>query len=62
MSDKPTPKPDGYGDEHKEFLNDLRESGVTNMFGAAPFVQEEFELTKAQARSYLGYWMETFGS
>ena len=48
-------------DEHKQFLDDLRESGVTNMFGAAPYLIDEFpELTKAEARSIVSEWMRTF--
>lgn len=47
--------------EHKEFLDDLRESGVTNMFGAVPYLMEEFpELTKVEARKILAEWMGTF--
>ena len=40
------------------FLNNLRESGVTNMFGAAPFLQEEFDLSRQEAREILAEWME----
>jgi hypothetical protein len=54
-----TTKPEIVKDEHLEYLDDLRESGVTNMFGAAPYVQECFDLTKNEARSILGYWMES---
>jgi len=44
------------------FLDDLRESGVTNMFGASRFVQEEFpDLTAQEAKAVLLNWMETFG-
>ena len=43
-----------------EFLDDLRESGATNMFGAAPYVQEEFGFDKRLARSFVIEWMETF--
>ena len=53
-------KPDGYDEEHETFLDALRESGITNMFGAAPYLQEQFELTKQEARAYLMYWMENF--
>jgi len=44
-----------------EFLDDLRESGVTNMFGAGPFIQREFGLPKKQASKLLLEWMNTFG-
>lgn len=55
-------KPDGYGDEHKEYLDELRESGATNMFGAAAYLREEFGLDKGQAKDYLFYWMGEFGN
>ena len=32
------------------FLNDLRDSGVTNMFGAAPYLQKEFGIDQKSAR------------
>lgn len=43
-----------------EFLDELRESGVTNMFGAGPYVQEEFGVDRREARGIVLYWMETF--
>lgn len=54
-------KPDFCTDEHLDFLDDLRESGETNMFGAAPYLRSEFdELTKEQASKTVVYWMQTF--
>ena len=47
--------------EMLEFLDQLRESGVVNMFGAAPDLVDEFDLTKREARAVLGEWMRTFG-
>jgi hypothetical protein len=47
--------------EHLEFLDLLRKSGVTNMFGATPFIQNQFrDLSKNEARDILFYWMKTF--
>jgi hypothetical protein len=46
--------------EHSDFLMDLRESGETNMFGAAPYLQEEFGLSRSDARAILIEWMESF--
>lgn len=46
--------------EHLEFLDDLRESGETNMFGAGPYVQKEFGVDRGEARDIVLYWMETF--
>ena len=43
------------------YLDKLREVGVTNMFGAAPYLTTEFpELDLPDARHVLGYWMQTF--
>ena len=43
------------------FLDNLRESGVTNMFGAGSYIQEEFGVTKYDAQRFLIKWMQTFG-
>lgn len=57
-----TTRPEFITDEHLEFLDDLRESGATNMFGARPYVQEEFPvLSSEQSAEVLSYWMKTFG-
>ncbi len=42
------------------FLDELRESGVTNMFGAAPYISETFGVNKQEARQYLMNWMNSF--
>ena len=53
-------KPHFVTEEHLEYLDELRESGVTNMFGAAPYVEAVFGLTLREARQVLSYWMQTF--
>lgn len=50
-----------YGQEHKDYLDDLRESGVTNMFGAGSYLQDEFGITKYDANRILMAWMKSFG-
>ena len=42
------------------FLDKLRESGATNMFGAAPYVSDAFGVSKYEARDLVINWMETF--
>ena len=42
------------------FLDELRDSGSTNMFGAAPYIVEEFGVTRKEARDLLLNWMQTF--
>lgn len=47
--------------EHKRYLDELLRSGVTNMFGAAPYLRNAFPaLTNEQAKKILGEWMRTF--
>ena len=48
-------------EEMFQYLDDLRESGVVNMFGATPYLQDEFGLDKREAHVILAEWMETFG-
>jgi len=43
-----------------EYLDDLRESGVVNMFGATPYIQKEFGVSKKEARELLLNWMKQF--
>ncbi len=47
-------------DDHLVYLDELRDSGVTNMYGAAPYLEDEFALTSKEARQVLSYWMKTF--
>ena len=46
--------------EYFQFLENLRESGVTNMFGAAPYLANAFSLSKSEARDILLKWMESY--
>jgi len=47
-------------EEVNVFLDDLRETGAINMFGAAPYVAETFGVSKHEARDLVKNWMETF--
>lgn len=60
--DQTKPKrPDFVTDEHLEYLDELRESGDTNMFGARPYLMLEFpDLSKDEASKVLVYWMQSF--
>lgn len=69
MSDQ-TSKPTWISDQELEaaltFLDELRESGDTNMYGARPYVQEWWteeygnDLEGKRATEILIYWMKTF--
>ena len=43
-----------------EFLNILRDSGATNMYGAVPYIKDEFELDSKEAKRLLMLWMANF--
>ena len=53
-------KDDDYYKEYFNFLDELRESGVTNMFWAVPYLMDEFILDNEEAKDILVRWMESF--
>ena len=55
-------RPDGITDKHLEYLDRLRESGITNMFGAGEYLVREFVVSAQQAREILAYWMTTLAT
>ncbi len=51
--------PEPTKEEVFEFLDKLRDSGVTNMFGAASgYIESEFHLEHEKAWEFLSAWME----
>lgn len=42
------------------YLEALRKSGETNMFGAAPYLEIAFGLKKNEARKILAEWMKNY--
>lgn len=42
------------------FLENLRRSGVTNMFGSAPYLMKEFGLDQKEAIKIVGDWMKNY--
>ncbi len=64
-------RPEFCTDEMLAYLDRLRESGVTNMFGAAPYLESSFKQLRKKkgdgfynerARAVLLYWMHTFSA
>ena len=43
------------------YLEGLRQSGVTNMFGAGPYLEREFGLNRDEANEVLLDWMKEKG-
>ena len=54
-------RPEVVETEHLEYLDTLRESGITNIFGAGTFIVAAFGVSKSDATEILKYWMRTFG-
>lgn len=44
------------------YLNDLRESGATNMYGATPYIVKKFKIPQETAISLLKLWMHNFNN
>jgi hypothetical protein len=49
-------------EEMFDYLENLRESGATNMFGAAPYLKEAFDISMLEAKQILLEWMQSHGS
>ena len=47
-------------DEVFSFLDGLRASGVTNMWGAGAYLEQVYDMNKRDAKDYLLEWMRTF--
>jgi len=47
-------------EEYKKFLDKLRDSGDINMFAAGTNLQEEFGMTRHEARNVLKEWMDNY--
>lgn len=43
-----------------KYLDALRDSGVVNMFGSAPYVIKMFAVSRSEAIKLVAEWMETF--
>ena len=42
------------------YLEELRRSGVTNMYGAGPYVQQEFGVSRREAIKIVADWMKNY--
>lgn len=42
--------------KYAEYLEDLREAGVTNMWNAPEFLMGEFGITRREARNIFNAW------
>mgnify|MGYP001008402330 CR=1 FL=1 len=42
------------------YLETLRKRGITNMYGAAPYLQKAFNISINEARNILVDWMDNY--
>ena len=47
-------------EDYFKFLDELRVSGVTNMWGASQYLEVAFNLPKKEAAEVLIEWIQTF--
>jgi len=53
-------RPEIVEDEHLTYLDDLRESGITNMLEGNVYLEKRFNLSNRDASNVLVYWMKSF--
>ena len=46
--------------EYFKYLFELQQSGRTNMFGAAAFLQSEMRLDRNKSKAILAHWMTNY--
>lgn len=46
--------------EYFDYLDQLRSSGETNMYGAGPYLTREFDLDRRESQAVLRMWVDTF--
>ena len=49
-----------FQQEYFDYLVELRDSGVTNMWGAGPYLEDKFWLTKQEAKDVLVAGIKSF--
>lgn len=54
-------RPDFIQTDHLEYLDELREDGSVNMYGAGHYLEADWGMTRQEARATLKYWMATYG-
>lgn len=60
MSQREFPNVTASEDEVRDYLNDLRDSAETNMFGAGAYLERDLDMNRTEAREALMWWMGQF--
>jgi len=46
--------------EQKEYLDTLRDSGITNMWGSPAFIEQRYGISWQEASDIVSEWMKSF--
>ena len=49
-----------FQEDYFAYLNELQASGVTNMLGAASYLEDNFWLEPSEAKEVLRLWIKSF--
>ena len=49
-----------FQQDYFDYLVKLQQSGVTNMLGAAPYLEDKFWLEPSEAKEVLKLWIKSF--
>ncbi len=60
VTEKPDVCTEGELQEYLQYLDELRVSGLVNMYGAAQWLEDAFDIQRSTSKPVLLYWMETF--
>jgi hypothetical protein len=60
VDSNPAPTYDDQTMVHYKYLNRLRNSGVTNMWGAGRYIAKKFKVDDKEAGNILVAWIQTF--
>ena len=55
-------RPSSYNEKVEKYLDILRDSNGTNMFGASPYLKKHFSMTKKESDACLIFWMLSFSN
>lgn len=47
-------------ENYYKFLENLRQSGITNMYGASPYLEDAYDLNREEAITVLSNWMTNY--
>ena len=53
-------RPSFCAEDHLDYLDELRDSGEINMWGAAEYLELNFALTREEAAAIWAYWTRTY--